>query len=122
MIYSYSMDIYVKPDNSNSEYLSNITATSSNEKIVSVVKNGSYINLNANSVGEATINVMVPYDGKYKKSKLSFKVTVKKKEIGNDKVTLLGIPQNPEVNSKSKLDVSVSTSENIGKITKHILY
>lgn len=118
MIYSHSMDIYVKPDNSNSEYLSNITATSSNEKIVSVVKNGSYINLNANSVGEATINVMVPYDGKYKKSELSFKVTVKKKEIGNDKVTLLGIPQNPKVNSKSKLDVSVSTSENIGKITK----
>lgn len=38
MIYSHSMDIYVKPDNSNSEYLSNITATSSNEKIVSVVK------------------------------------------------------------------------------------
>lgn len=61
---------------------------------------------------------MVPYDGKYKKSELSFKVTVKKKEIGNDKVTLLGIPQNPKVNSKSKLDVSVSTSENIGKITK----
>ena len=45
MIYSHSMDIYVKPDNSNSEYLSNITATSSNEKIVSVVKNLSLIHI-----------------------------------------------------------------------------
>ncbi len=67
MIYSHSMDIYVKPVTLNSVF-KHITATSSNEKIVSVVKNGSYINLNANSVGEATINVMVPYDGKYKKS------------------------------------------------------
>ena len=115
MIYSHSMDIYVKPDNSNSEYLSNITATSSNEKIVSVVKNGSYINLNANSVGEATINVMVPYDGKYKKSKLSFKVTVEAKELG-DEIEFLGVPQNPKVNSKSNQLKVTNISEDAGEV------
>ena len=58
---------------------------------------------------------MVPYDGKYKKSKLSFKVTVEAKELG-DEIEFLGVPQNPKVNSKSNQLKVTNISEDAGEV------
>lgn len=115
MIYGDNLNISVKSDNIADEYLDQITANSSDENIVSVIKDGSSIKLKANKTGEATINVTVPSDGKYKKSELSFKVTVEAKELG-DEIEFLGVPQNPKVNSKSNQLKVTNISEDAGEV------
>lgn len=91
-----NLNVYIKSDKSDHENLGNIKVESSDESIVSINLNNSFINLKANGIGEATVYVTVPHDEKYSEVKLSFKVKV---NPGNFKdKSFSKIPEAPIVN------------------------